>query len=118
MSRIYLLIVGTTLFVLLSNCGGRSRTEIDVEAEIQKNVAERLESFRQRQLEDCRAEAIEEASQRADSILIARARAARSGDAKPARPARPAVPPAKTLSDSLELHPLFKKSTPGDTTSG
>lgn len=102
--------------VLAGQCSGRSRTEVDVEAAIEEKVQERLAIFRKRQIADCRKKAVELASTQADSILIARARQERSTEVKPARPGRPNQPTAKTLSDSLELAPLFERPVLVDST--
>jgi hypothetical protein len=73
-----------------------------------------LEQFRERvaareadMLLDCQEKVIEEATRRADSLLLDRARRMRRIEGRPPRPYRPGMPPVKELSQPLPLRPLF-----------
>ncbi len=81
--------------------------EIDSAALVQERFLERVAQLRANLEEDCREDILKEAIQRADSLLIDRARRMRRIEGRPPRPPRPGEPPIKELSAPLPLRPLF-----------
>ncbi|MEM8525758.1 MAG: hypothetical protein AAGG68_14040 [Bacteroidota bacterium] len=81
----------------------------------QQLIAEKVEERVQRLMNNkrirCREELMENANQRVDSILIARARANKDTIVKPPKPLKPDQPDAFLLEDTFAINPLLKDST-------
>lgn len=78
----------------------------------QQLIAEKVEERVQRLMDNkrirCREELLENANQRVDSILIARAKANKDTIAKPPKPFKPDQPDAFLLEDTFAIVPLLK----------
>lgn len=92
------------LFSILATCG---KTDIDPEKVIQEIAAERIESFRANFSTECQEKVLAAAKQRADSLILDRARRMRTLDGRPPRPLRPGEVAPKVLASPLPLRPLF-----------
>lgn len=90
---------------LMVSC--ESATHIDIDAEIEQKVQERLDEYRRVMDERCLERALEEAGRQADSIVLTIARGQKDTLSKPFKPLRPDRPELLELKDSLDLAPLF-----------
>lgn len=106
--------LGLLLLALMSftACGADS---VDKEAVLREMADERIDKFRRNSLRDCREEVLEVANQRADSLLLERARRMRLLANRPPKPQRPGAPPERDLSEELPLRPLFPYEVRFDT---
>lgn len=106
--------------LLLASCARESHDQQDIQAVIDKEVAIRVETYRQSRLKLCREQALAEASKLADSILIEEARLSRDTLSKPPKPEKPEKPDIKSLLDSTPIQPFFGPrrldTTPADST--
>jgi hypothetical protein len=101
-------VLTSCLFVLLFLLGSCSRDEaVNSAAELQLRYVERIAVLQSNILQDCQEKVLLAASQRADSLLLDRARRIRRVDGRPPRPPRPGEPGIKELSAPLPLRPLF-----------
>lgn len=108
---VFLLLAGV-LLLGLSACGDRpDENKVAVEIFLERQVEDRLETYRQILAQQCRDNILEEAGKIADSILIAEARLERDTANKPPKPTKPGRPELKKLQDSLALDPLFRDTT-------
>ncbi len=96
------LIVAAVLTVV--GCG---REEIDPQQIIEERAAQQVANVRDNLLQACERRVMEAATERADSLLLDRARRMRRIEGRPPRPPRPGAPPPKELSQPLPLRPLF-----------
>lgn len=92
------------LFLCLHTCG---KTAIDPEKVIAKIAAERIEGFRANFKAECQEQLLAAAKQRADSLILDRARRMRKLDGRPPKPLRPGELAPKVLENPLPLRPLF-----------
>ena len=99
------LILGTSLLFL--TCSGIEEGEAITEAVIQEKFRERVAALSANVRRDCDAEILLQARQRADSLLLDRARRRKRLAGRPPRPRRPGAPPVRELSAPLPLRPLF-----------
>lgn len=92
--------------LLLSSpsCGTK---EINPDEAIAEIVAERIASFRTNFEQDCADKVLQAAKQRADSLILDRARRMRLLADRPPKPLRPGELAPKVLQGSLPLRPLF-----------
>jgi hypothetical protein len=81
--------------------------EVDSTALVYERYLERATVLEQNLRNDCQEDVIEEALERADSLLIDRARRMRRIEGRPPRPNRPGAPPVQELTQPLPLRPLF-----------
>ncbi len=95
---------GIALLLVLSSCG---QTDIDPEKVIKEIAAERIESFRANFRADCQEKVLAAAKQRADSLILDRARRMRLLAGRPPKPLRPGEVAPKVLETPLPLRPLF-----------
>lgn len=95
---------GSLLFIFICACGP---VEIDPEVIIQERAAQQVASIRRNILRDCERDIQLAAVDRADSLLLDRARRMRRIAGRPPRPRRPGAPPVMELSEPLPLRPLF-----------
>ncbi len=86
------------------SCGTQ---EIDPEKAIADIVAERIASFRSNFTQECTDQVLEAAKQRADSLILDRARRMRLLADRPPKPLRPGELAPKILQSPLPLRPLF-----------
>jgi hypothetical protein len=93
------------LLLSLIGCGGGDDRQAD--EIIRQRVAERVTALTNNLLDDCQEEILKIANQRADSLLIERARRMSRIEGRPPRPSRPGEPPVQQLSAPLPLRPLF-----------
>ncbi|MEM6769074.1 MAG: hypothetical protein AAF597_00705 [Bacteroidota bacterium] len=93
------------ILLVLIGCGDGDKRNID--EIIRQRVAERTAALTKNLLDDCEEDIMELAIQRADSLLIERARRMSRRAGRPPRPTRPGEPPVKVLSEPLPLRPLF-----------
>lgn len=100
---------------LLPACQKNDRNQQAVQAAIEREIAERVNFFRDNRLQRCHEQALEEASLLADSILIEEARLERDTIGKPPIPPKPEKPKIKSLLDSLPIGPLVRPPAPPDT---
>jgi len=109
------------LFVTaFAGCGEDDRNKNAVQAVIEKEVAGRVEAYRQTRMQRCFELILEEAGRLADSILILEARLERDTLNRPPKPEKPEKPEIKTVLDSLPVKPLLekKKKPEGDSLRG
>lgn len=92
------------LGLLPLSCGSG---EIDAAVVVEEKVRERVNGFRNNFIEECHDKVIAAAQQKADSLLIERARRMRVIAGRPPRPHRPGTPPPMELEEALPLRPLF-----------
>lgn len=99
------------ILLLAAGCSGeKDRDQAAVERAIADEVERRLVEYKRIRLEDCQKAVMQEASRRADSILIARARLEKDTFMKPPKPLKPEKPTLKQLDDTLELKPILRDS--------
>ncbi|MCB9267744.1 MAG: hypothetical protein H6558_22190 [Lewinellaceae bacterium] len=103
------IIIALSALPLIAGCGKDDRNKIAVQAVIEKEVARRVENYRQVRMQRCYEKALEEASHQADSILLLEARLERDTLSKPPKPHKPEKPEIKTLLDSTPVKPLLEK---------
>lgn len=77
----------------------------------QERLQKRLSEFQQSLEKNCREDVMLRASEMVDSILIARAKAARDTIAKPPRPERPSRPEFRSPTDSTPIAPLLQQDS-------
>ena len=94
-------------------CGEETGSQDQRMVYIEEKVEERMADYKQILEERCQERVLEEASRRADSILLVRARLERDTVGKPPKPYKPEKPTVKTLIDSIPVAPLFKDSLSG-----
>lgn len=80
---------------------------VDSTSLVYERYLERATILTQNLWKECREDVIEEALDRADSLLIDRARRMRRIEGRPPRPNRPGAPPVQELKSPLPLRPLF-----------
>lgn len=97
----------TLLLIALVMATACSPEEIDSGQIVLERYRERVAGRKADLLKDCQEDVIEEASRRADSMLLDRAARMRRVEGRPPRPNRPGTPPVKELSQPLPLRPLF-----------
>lgn len=102
-SGIFLVPIG--LLINFISCGGAD--DRNAEIIIQQRVADRIAALTANLLNNCQDDILEIAVNRADSLLIERARRMSRIEGRPPRPSRPGEPPIKELSAPLPLRPLF-----------
>ncbi len=78
---------------------------------IDKEVANKLETFRKIKAQNCMEDVLTAASIIADSLIIVNARMQLDTTLKPPKPFKPDQPTIQTLIDSVPVKPLFKDST-------
>lgn len=91
---------------------GPDENRLAVDAFLEKEVEERIATYREILFQKCREDILEEAGEIVDSILITEARLQRDSTNKPPKPEKPEKPELKMLKDSLSLDPLFRDSMP------
>ena len=98
----------TGIIAILTLAGwGCIEEAIDTEPLVQARAAEHVAAIRANLLRDCQEDVLEEATRRADSLLLDRASKMRRISGRPPKPNRPGAPPVKELSKPLPLRPLF-----------
>jgi hypothetical protein len=97
----------TTLLLLFIALFACDPPEEDNSAYVIEKVAERVAEFMSKFEVECKESVLVVARQRADSLLIDRARRLRLLAGRPPRPSRPGEPQALQLSNPLPLRPLF-----------
>jgi hypothetical protein len=80
---------------------------VDSTALVYERYLERAGALTQNLWDACQEDVLEEALERADSLLIDRAQRMRRVEGRPPRPSRPGAPPVQELSQPLPLRPLF-----------
>lgn len=80
---------------------------VDSTALVYERYLDRATTLTQNLWGDCEEDVMKDALERADSLLIDRARRMRRIEGRPPRPNRPGAPPAQELSQPLPLRPLF-----------
>lgn len=95
------LAAGLLSCLLLIACGR------DKEAVVQAKVAERVQAFRVKQLNECRAALFSDAEKRVDSLLLAEAKGLLTDSLTRLKPSKPAPPPLVAPIDSLSVQPIF-----------
>lgn len=80
---------------------------VDSTALVNERYLERANILTQNLWDDCEEDVIKDALEKADSLLIDRARRMRRIEGRPPRPNRPGAPPEQELSAPLPLRPLF-----------
>jgi hypothetical protein len=93
---------------LLPACKEEGRNQQAVQAAIEREIAERVNFFRDNRMQRCHEQALEEASLLADSILLKEARLERDTIGKPPILPKPEKPEIKSLLDSLPIGPLVR----------
>lgn len=106
----WLVMAGLSMAAFACN-SGPDENRVAVDAFLEQQVEERLETYRRILYQQCRDKVLEEAGKIADSILILEARLKRDSLNKPARPLKPERPELKKLKDSLKLDPLFRDTS-------
>ncbi|MEM6394757.1 MAG: hypothetical protein AAF741_00320 [Bacteroidota bacterium] len=96
-----------TIFMLILSCMSCGADSLDKEAALREIAQERLDRIKSNILRDCREEVLELANQRADSLLLERAKKIKRLADRPPKPTRPGEPPNRELSGELPLRPLF-----------
>lgn len=96
--------IGLFLVCLAFSCGADS---LDKDQALREIAGERLERMRRNITRDCREEVLAAANQRADSLLLDRAKRLKRLADRPPKPVRPGEPPERALSTDLPLRPLF-----------
>lgn len=97
----------TTLLLLFFTLSACDPVEEDNSAYVMEAIAERVMGFRTKFEKECAESVLVIARQRADSLLIDRARRLRLLAGRPPKPSRPGEPQALQLSNPLPLRPLF-----------
>lgn len=90
--------------LLILSCGQK---EIDPRMIIEDRAATQVAAIRANILRSCEEKIMVAATERADSLLLDRARRMRRVEDRPPRPDRPGELPPKELSKPLPLRPLF-----------
>ncbi len=101
------LIAGLLCSILLVACGR------DKEVVVQAKVAERVQAFRIKQWNECRAALLRDAEKRVDSLLLAEAKGLLTDSLTRLKPSKPLQPPALSPIDSLSVRPIFE-APPGN----
>jgi len=97
----------TLVLILLVVATACTPEVVDSTALVYERYRERAEALTKNLLDECQKDVIDEALERADSLLIDRARRMRRIEGRPPRPNRPGAPPVQELSEPLPLRPLF-----------
>ena len=98
------------LILIFSACEEDQSVELKQQL-IAEKVEERIQRLMNNKRIRCREELMENANQKVDSILIARAKANKDTIAKPPKPFKPDQPDAFLLEDTFAINPLLKDST-------
>jgi hypothetical protein len=97
----------TLVLILLVVATACTPEVVDSTALVYERYRERAAALTNNLLDECQKDVIDEAQERADSLLIDRARRMRRIEGRPPRPNRPGAPPVKELTQPLPLRPLF-----------
>ncbi|WP_020567094.1 hypothetical protein [Neolewinella persica] len=97
----------TLVLILLVIATACTPEVVDSTALVYERYLERAGALTGNLLNECQDDVIEAALERADSLLIDRARRMRRIEGRPPRPNRPGAPPVQELSQPLPLRPLF-----------
>jgi hypothetical protein len=97
----------TLLFILAVMATACTPEVVDSTALVYERYLERATVLTQNLWTDCQEDVINEALERADSLLIDRAQRMRRVEGRPPRPNRPGEPPVQELTQPLPLRPLF-----------
>ena len=100
------------LFLLLLPSACLTREEYsaeDVQALIDKEVEDRVNTYTRIKKDACRDELLKEANRLADSILIAEAFFERDTTQRPLKPEKPEKPTFKISKDTTPIKPLFDR---------
>lgn len=97
----------TLLLILAVMATACTPEVVDSTALVYERYLERATVLTQNLWDECQDDVLDEALERADSMLIDRARRMRRIEGRPPRPSRPGAPPVQELSQPLPLRPLF-----------
>ena len=93
--------------LLLLSCRAPEPPPASTEERVATALNEKLEGWLARRRSECRAAALVDAQQRADSLVLDYAFAQKMMLDRPGRPMRPPEPPLLRPSDTLELRPFL-----------